>query len=385
MLSAFATPTLEGPFVTLRPYQPADTTALLAITPPEVFTFFLSAPRTHDLAGLSEYLQNHAANPKSRVFVAVDPRGTILGSTAYMDIDPKNRALEIGSTWYAPQIRGGHINTACKLLLLTHAFETLDCARVTLKSDERNTVSRAAMAAIGATFEGILRKHRINSVGYVRNTAMFSVTADEWPRVKQHLLERLARKRPALAAANDPAPLVRSTLPTTVPSARVMRAAAAPAVRVATPDDLPALLPMVEKVCAYHQALDPQKFGFLPDVTERYRTWLPRRMADTQSVVLVAVNAAGEPVGMLIGEALDEIPIYTLKRYGFIHDLWVDPAARRSGAARALVREAITRFRAMGLTQIRGDTAAENHHARDLLASLGFRPAATEMLLALEG
>jgi RimJ/RimL family protein N-acetyltransferase len=116
----------------------------------------------------------------------------MVGSTSYMDIDPPNRCVEIGATWYAPSHRGTRINPECKLLLLGHAFETLSCVRVTLKCDSRNLHSQAAIAKLGATREGVLRKHRIQPDGYVRDTVYFSVIAEEWPQVRQSLLDRLA-------------------------------------------------------------------------------------------------------------------------------------------------------------------------------------------------
>ena len=139
---------------------------------------------------------------------------------------------------------------------------------------------------------------------------------------------------------------------------------------------------MVQSVCDYHQALDPAKFGFLPDVTARYASWLPRRATDPNSVLLLA-QVGDTPAGFFVGEVLDEIPIYCLKRYGFIHDLWVEPQFRRSGIGRALVADAIRRFTAMGVSQIRGDTAEANSAARTMLTTLGFVTSTREVLLSL--
>lgn len=139
---------------------------------------------------------------------------------------------------------------------------------------------------------------------------------------------------------------------------------------------------MVGAVCAYHESLDADKFGFLPDVVQRYAQWLPTRATDPQSVLLIA-EFQGQPAGFLVGEVLDEIPIYRITRYGFIHDLWVEPACRRQGIGKALVHQAIRQFASMGVCQVRGDTADANPQARSTLQRLGFRPSTREMLLVL--
>ena len=162
-------------------------------------------------------------------------------------------------------------------------------------------------------------------------------------------------------------------------------------IRAGTLEDIPAVLPMVQAICDMHAAMDPDRYSFVPDITSRYATWLPKRIADAGSVFLVAESQpqtsitppAPHIVAFLIAETLDEIPIYLTKRYGFIHDLWVQPTYRRQGIAQALTRECIARFRAMQLTQVRLDTAAANDSARTLFASLGFHASSTQMLHSL--
>jgi ribosomal protein S18 acetylase RimI-like enzyme len=154
-------------------------------------------------------------------------------------------------------------------------------------------------------------------------------------------------------------------------------------IRSAKPDDVPAVLPMIAKLCALHESWDPAKYGFLPDVTEMYRGWLRSRAGDARSVFLVA-EREGKLVGMLIGTAEREIPIYRLREYGFIHDVWVEPEYRNEGIARQMTMLAIERFGEMGLRQIRLDTAAANDAARGLFAACGFRTSVTEMLLEID-
>ena len=117
---------------------------------------------------------------------------TIVGSTRYMALAPEHRRLEVGWTWYSPSVWGTGVNAECKLLLLGHAFERMNCARVELKTDARNERSRAAMLAFGATFEGIHRKHMLVRDRENRDSAWYSVTDDEWPVVREALRERVA-------------------------------------------------------------------------------------------------------------------------------------------------------------------------------------------------
>ncbi len=161
-------------------------------------------------------------------------------------------------------------------------------------------------------------------------------------------------------------------------------------VRPATREDVPALLPMVQAICDWHEALDPRRFDFVPGIAQRYARWLPQRIDDPESVVLVAEaggpGAAGEPphpAGFVIAQIMDNVPIYRTARYGWFHDLWVEPAFRRRGIAGALVDAAVARLRAAGVTQLRGETARANDAARALLARRGFRESAVEVLLDL--
>jgi ribosomal protein S18 acetylase RimI-like enzyme len=150
-------------------------------------------------------------------------------------------------------------------------------------------------------------------------------------------------------------------------------------IRSAVVADLPAILPMVKSLCDLHQSWDPLRYGFLPDVVDRYASWLPQRIADERSVVLVAA-ANGVIVGLILGEVLDEIPIYKVREYGFVHDTWVEPPCRGQGIARALAAELVASFARMGVGQIRLDTATANDAARRLFASVGFVASTVQML-----
>jgi len=157
-------------------------------------------------------------------------------------------------------------------------------------------------------------------------------------------------------------------------------------IRPATPADVPAVLPMVAKVCAFHEKLDPAKYGFVDNPAAMYSRWLSQRAGDARSVFLVAdAGRGGKPklVSFLVGTVEAELPIYRLKHFGFIHDLWVEEDYRHEGVARQMVTLAVERFAEIGVKQVRLDTAWANEPARNLFAACGFRPSIAEMLIEL--
>jgi N-acetyltransferase len=119
--------------------------------------------------------------------------GTVVGSTRYHDIVADIDRIEIGFTWYGSTWHRTHINTACKLLLLEHAFDTLGCKVVGLRTDNFNFASQRAIEALGARKDGVIRHHRRRRDGSVRDTVMYSILAQEWPDVRKHLEHRLAK------------------------------------------------------------------------------------------------------------------------------------------------------------------------------------------------
>ncbi len=134
-----------------------------------------------------------AASGEEGPFATRDRRsGGVIGSSRYLNVRPNDRALEIGWTWLTPSAWGTGANVEAKLLMLEHAFEALDCVRVEFKTDARNERSRAALAALPAQFEGILRKHMTMPDVGVRDSAYYSVIDDEWPEVRENLRRRLA-------------------------------------------------------------------------------------------------------------------------------------------------------------------------------------------------
>ena len=119
-------------------------------------------------------------------FTVFDGEGRIVGMTTYMNIDAINQRVEIGSTWYAKRAQRTPLNTECKRMLLGHAFETLACIAVEFRTHRLNTQSRRAIERLGAQLDGILRAHSRAADGTLRDTAVYSITATEWPAVKSH-------------------------------------------------------------------------------------------------------------------------------------------------------------------------------------------------------
>jgi N-acetyltransferase len=129
-------------------------------------------------------------------FVAVDAAtGRVIGSSSYHDIVPALKRVEIGWTWYAKSVQRSHVNTTCKLLLMTHAFETLGCHVVGWRTDNFNFASQAAIERLGAKKDGVIRGHALRRDGTIRDTVMYSLRSGEWPEVKAQLLHSLNKPR----------------------------------------------------------------------------------------------------------------------------------------------------------------------------------------------
>ena len=134
--------------------------------------------------------------PARLAFAVIDAAtDEVIGSTSYHDIVPNISRAEIGYTWYGRSRQRSHVNTSCKLLLLTHAFETLDCALVGFRTDNYNHRSQAAIERLGAKKDGVLRHHMLRRDGTVRDTVMYSIARGEWPEVKAQLNYLLTKER----------------------------------------------------------------------------------------------------------------------------------------------------------------------------------------------
>lgn len=189
--------TLAGPHARLEPLSPAHEPGLVdAVRDGELWQLWYTAIPAPERMGaeIERRLGLHAAG-SMLPFTVFDAAGRIAGMTTFMNIDAANRRVEIGSTWYAAGAQRTPLNTQCKRLLLAHAFEPLECIAVEFRTHRFNQQSRRAIERLGAQLDGILRKHQRAANGTLRDTAVYSITADEWPTVRAHLDHQLARPR----------------------------------------------------------------------------------------------------------------------------------------------------------------------------------------------
>ena len=194
------TVTLEGLGIRLEPlaYEHQDALAVAAADGRLWELWFTSVPKPEEThAYIAHALAGQDAGHMQPWAVRELTSGTIVGSTRYHDIVADIDRVEIGYTWYAGSRQRSHVNTSCKLLLLGHAFETLGCKVVGLRTDNFNRASQKAIEALGAKKDGVLRHHTARRDGTVRDSVMYSILASEWPDVKRHLELRLKRHQSA--------------------------------------------------------------------------------------------------------------------------------------------------------------------------------------------
>jgi len=187
--------TLEANGLRLEPLGPQHADALRAAAQDgELWNLRItSVPEPHKAeAYIATALE---MRPSRLAFAVVEAAtGTLLGTTSYHDIVPAIDRVEIGYTWYRRSVQRTHVNTTCKLLLLTHAFEVLGCAVVGFRTDNFNHASQAAIERLGAKKDGVIRHHAVRRDGTVRDTVMYSIVRGEWPEVKAQLKYLLARR-----------------------------------------------------------------------------------------------------------------------------------------------------------------------------------------------
>lgn len=189
-MHASATVTLEGHGVRLEPLSFAHADALADAARDGALwdLWFTSVPEPAQMtAYIIAALQGQANGTMLPWAVRELSTDTVVGTTRYHDIVASIGRVEIGYTWYAQRWQRTHVNTACKLLLMTHAFDTLDCGLVALRTDLANTRSQAAIARLGAHRDGVIRHFQARRDGTPRDTVMFSVLRAEWPTVRDRL------------------------------------------------------------------------------------------------------------------------------------------------------------------------------------------------------
>lgn len=190
--------TLQQDRVTLAPLSQDHHDDLCeAVRDGELWTlWYTNVPTAEDMNSYIERQLQLQAEGSTLAFAVMDnDSGRAIGMTSYMDVDAATKRLEIGRTWYRKSVQRTAINTSCKLLLLTHAFEALDCIAVEFRTHFFNHASRRGIERLGAKLDGVLRSHLVSRNGTIRDTCVYSIVASEWPTVKGNLEWQLSRPR----------------------------------------------------------------------------------------------------------------------------------------------------------------------------------------------
>ena len=188
---------LIGKHVRLEPMTEKHTSALAEIGVGQPFWHFMLYGDMNSVDDMRKWvldILSRAEKGTDLPFAAIHlASGRVAGATRYLNIAPRDGGLEIGGTWYGSDFQRTPVNTECKYLLLRHAFETLGCIRVQLKTDLRNERSQTAIERIGAVKEGVLRNHMLLPDGHYRHSVFYSILDTEWPEVKKRLEEMMNR------------------------------------------------------------------------------------------------------------------------------------------------------------------------------------------------
>jgi RimJ/RimL family protein N-acetyltransferase len=188
--------TLRGPYARLEPLSQDHHDGLVeAVKDGDLWKLWYTfVPRAEEMKKEIDRRLGLQKTGSMLPWTVFDADGKIAGMTTYMNVDAPNRRVEIGSTWYAKRVQRSALNTQCKLLALTHAFEKLDCIAVEFRTHFFNHQSRRGIERLGAKQDGILRNHAIAPNGTLRDTVVYSIIAGEWPTVKAHLTYQLNDK-----------------------------------------------------------------------------------------------------------------------------------------------------------------------------------------------
>ncbi|KTT76227.1 GNAT family N-acetyltransferase [Sphingomonas endophytica] len=188
-------PILSGRHVTLRPLDRADRAGLVSAFAGLERLFATVVPTESTIDGWYDAIETQQAAGRALPFTVLDAEGRISGTTRFMRMNVAHARVEIGGTLYATRVQRTGVNTDAKRLLLTHAFDTLGCQCVQLRTNWHNRASRAAIERLGARMDGVLRGHMITGEGEVRDSVVYSILAHEWPQVRRNLDYLLERPR----------------------------------------------------------------------------------------------------------------------------------------------------------------------------------------------
>lgn len=350
---------LEGSIVVLEPFGDEHVEELWAAAQaPEIWTWLANLNERERFDLWIELTREGERAGKEGVFVTRDAgSGRVIGSSRYLNVRPADRVVEIGWTWLHPSAWRSGANVEAKLLMMGHAFEALECVRVEFKTDARNERSRAALSALPARFEGILRNHMtVPDVG-LRDSAYFSVIDSEWPAVRANLERRLARDR---RQAETPRP----------DGALALR-------RTSTTEDLDSLEPIWNALQAHHSEISPDlgprtPTRAAPDAWRIRRSKYERWLEDPDTFFVIA-EAAGEPVGYAcVTIGLPYASWATGNRIAELETLSVLPDHRGEGIGAALLEAAWNRLAELGVEDMAITTTVTNADARRFYERHGF-------------
>ena len=185
--------TLSGRHVTLRPLSRRDRDAIVAALTEVGPNFATIVPDAATIDGWYDAIEAQVAAGRALPLVVIDAPGEVAGVTRFLRMSETHRRVEIGGTVYAPRVQRTGVNTEAKRLLLTHAFDALGCQCVQLRTNVLNRTSRVAIERLGARLDGVLRGHMVTRDGEVRDSAVYSIMAHEWPQVRRNLDQLLLR------------------------------------------------------------------------------------------------------------------------------------------------------------------------------------------------
>jgi len=350
---------LEGSIVVLEPLGKEHVEELWAAAQaPEIWTWLAHLDRRETFDKWIELSFEAAQTGREGIFVTRDVgSGKVIGSSRYLNVRPADRSVEIGWTWLNPSAWRSGANVEAKLLMMRHAFETLGCARVEFKTDARNERSRAALAALPAKFEGVMRNHMIVPDVGQRDSAYFSVIDSEWLEVRANLERRLERD-------GEPA---RATRPNPDPSLRY----------AGTVEELAVLEPVWNALQTHHTEITPDLGARTPKRSladswrirrSKYERWL-----QDPDTFFVLAETDGVPVGyafVTLG------PPYagweTGDRLAELETLSVLPEHRGGGVGEALVEAVWARLAELGVDAMAITTTATNVNAQRFYERQGF-------------